>query len=276
MKKVHSLYFSPTLTTRKVVSAIASSLAAELSLETEGHDVTTPASRTARLSFDKDDIVVFGCPVYIGRVPNLIKPYLETIEGNGAIGVPVVVFGNRNFDDALVELYDMMMAEGFRCIAAAAFVGEHSFSRKLGGGRPDEADLKTAADFGKKAAAAAMALGDGTPEKMDIPGNRPYRFFKAVDDEGKPFDIRKVKPVTSKELCCNCGQCARMCPMGAIDLDDCSSVSGICIKCGACIKRCPVGAKSISDTEYLRHLAILERDQMDRKEPVIYTGCESA
>ena len=268
--RVHALYFSATLTTKSVVEAIASATASSLegpSFET--HDVTMPEAR-AKLSFCKDDIVIFGCPVYIGRVPNLIKPYLETIEGNNAIGVPVVVYGNRNFDDALAELHDMMAEEGFRCIAAAAFIGEHSFSRKLGYARPDESDLKIASEFGRNVSIIAKELGENLPQNPEIPGNRPYRFFKAVDDEGKPFDIRKVKPVTDTGKCNRCGACVKMCPMGSIDRQNPSLVPGICIKCGACVKRCPTGAKSFTDREFLRHLAILERDQMSRKEPVMF------
>ena len=34
------------------------------------------------------DLVVFGVPVYIGRVPNLFRDYFASIKGNGAIGVP--------------------------------------------------------------------------------------------------------------------------------------------------------------------------------------------
>ena len=270
--KVHSLYFSPTLTTRKVADTIAQTIASELSLETEFHDVTTPAARADKISFCKDDIVVFGCPVYIGRVPNLIKPYLETIAGGGAAGVALVVYGNRNYDDALAELHDLMVAGGFRCVGAAAFIGEHSFSAVLGGGRPDMHDLEKASDFGR-AVAAKLAAGNGAAAVIEpglIPGNRPARFFKAVDDDGRPFDIRKVKPVTDMSKCTGCGICAELCPMGSISREDFSSVSGICIKCGACVKRCPGSAKSFTDPEFLRHLNILERDFSSRREPSVF------
>lgn len=269
--RVHALYFSATLTTKRVVEAIASATASALSVTSfDTHDVTTPSAREKQLEFSADDIVIFGTPVYIGRVPNLIKPYLETICGGGATGIPVVVYGNRHFDDALVELYDLMTNGGFRCIAGAAFIGEHSFSRKLGEGRPDAADMEVASEFGEKIAQIVRNSAGASPQRPDIPGSRPYRFFKAVDDEGKPFDIRKVKPVTDSGKCNKCGVCVRICPMGAIDPQDQSLVPGICIKCGACVKRCPTGAKSFADKEYLRHLAILERDHISRKEPELF------
>ena len=75
----------------------------------------------------------------------IFLPYLkEKIKGGGALAVPIVLFGNRNFDDALAELRDILAGDGFYPLAAGAFVGEHSFSRVLGAGRPDAADFAKA------------------------------------------------------------------------------------------------------------------------------------
>lgn len=263
--KVHSLYFSATGTTAKVVGAIASAAAKTLAADVACHDVTPVTSRKGSLEFTGSDLVIFGVPVYIGRVPNLIKPWLETIKGGGAFGVPVVVYGNRAYDDALLELYDMMTACGFICTAAAAFVGEHSFSRTLGAGRPDAADLQAAASFGERVAHLREPLASS------LPGRRPAQFYKALDDEGKPFDIRKAKPETDLSLCNGCGICVAVCPMGSISISEPSSVEGICIKCGACVKKCPSGAKRFTDPEYFRHLSILERDYTSgRKTPEFF------
>lgn len=109
--------------------------------------------------------------------------------------------------------------------AAAAFVGEHSFSTVLGSGRPDAEDLAEAASFGKAVAEAAANedYGEGT---VAVPGRAPYQFFKAVDDEGRPFDIRKAKPQTDPAFCNECGYCARICPMGAINEEKALSARG--------------------------------------------------
>lgn len=45
-----------------------------------------------------------------------------------AIAIPIVLFGNRNYDDALIELRNLLEEDGFNTIAAGAFVGEHAFS----------------------------------------------------------------------------------------------------------------------------------------------------
>jgi NAD-dependent dihydropyrimidine dehydrogenase PreA subunit len=262
--RVHALFFSPTLTTRKVTEAIAKGVADTLNAVHNSNiqfvptDVTTPALRSeAAFGFDNTTLVVFGVPVYIGRVPNLVKDYLSTIKGNGAIGVPVVVYGNRAYDDALLELKDMMEGNEFKCIAGAAFIGEHSFSTTLGGGRPNDNDLEIAEAFGKE---IAEKLSGYNGKKLEVPGNYPYKFFDARNTQNKGIDIRKVQPLTNPDKCNNCGLCATLCPMGSINPHDCSEVTGKCIKCCACIKRCPSGAKYFTDPTYLEHKEILEKN----------------
>ena len=143
IKTVWSVYFSGTGTTEKVVTSIAKTMAQALDAEYKSFSFNLPAARADELSFTADDLVVLGTPVYAGRVPNLLLPYLqEKVKGNGALGVPVVLYGNRNFDDGLMELKNVMRDNGFHPVAAAAVVGEHSFSRILGAGRPDAEDRR--------------------------------------------------------------------------------------------------------------------------------------
>lgn len=272
IKKVTGLYFSPTYTTKKTVEAIARAAAEKLGLkEIARINVTTPAQRMSTPEFGEGDLVVFGVPVYIGRVPNLIRDFFASIKGNGATGVPVTVYGNRAYDDALIELKDIMEGNGFRCVAAGAFIGEHSFSYTLGGGRPDAKDLEIAHNFGTEIASKILG-GEPLPEKLEVPGNPyPYKFYNAKSKKDNSIDIRKVKPETDPQKCTNCGICAMLCPMGAIDPSNCSLVPGICIKCGACIKLCRPKAKYFTDPTYLEHKEILEKNFTEpRKEPEIF------
>lgn len=271
-ERVFAVYFSPTHTTEKVVESVAAAAASELGLPMETIDLTTPENRRETLTFRPTDLVIFGVPVYIGRVPNLIAPYFRTIKGGGACVAAIAVYGNRAYDDALAELLDILEEDGFRPVAAGAFIGEHSFSTVLGGGRPDREDLDKANGFGKTV--AGIATGHVTGKGLDgFPGRKdPERnYYAATDGKGKKIDIRKVKPVTDMSLCDNCGYCATVCSMGAIDPADCSSVPGICIKCSACVKLCPKHAKSFTDPEFLGHLRLLEEKfTYPRKEPEIF------
>lgn len=269
-KNIYAMYFSATGTTGKIVLEIANRISQNYLGEPSVNliDFTLPEARKEIVAFDKEDIVVLGVPVYAGRVPNVLLKYLDTIRGNGAIGVPVVVYGNRNYDDALIELTDILESHDFRVAAGGAFIGEHSFSGTLAGNRPDHKDLSIARAFAED---ICKKLDSGYEIlSVRVSGNKPYRnYYVPKDKEGNPADIRKVSPKTN-ERCINCKLCARICPMGSIDYEKVTLLMGICIKCCACIKKCPVEAKYFDDPNYLRHKQELEVQFAARREPELF------
>lgn len=273
MKKdnIWAMYFSATGTTERVVTAIADRIAEG---EAQRFDFTLPQARAAEKSFGPEDVVIFGTPVYAGRVPNVLLKYLETVRGNGALAVPVVLYGNRNFDDGLIELRNLLEKNGFRTIGAAGFIGEHSFSKILGAGRPDDSDMKLTEQFGDalKKKLEQKEIWQDNRERLPIAvrGEDPIRsYYQPRDRKGNPIDIRKVLPKTN-EQCTNCGLCAKLCPMGSIDPQDVSQYTGICIKCGACIKKCPTQARYYDDAGYLYHQQELEEGYARRAEPELF------
>ena len=259
-KKVWAVYFSATDTTKKTVLTIADEAARLLGAEREDYDFTLPRMRENGFAAGKDDLVIFGTPVYAGRVPNVLLKYLATIQGNGALAVPVVLFGNRNFDDGLIELRDILKNTGFHTVAAAAFVGEHSFSKTLAAGRPDADDMKEALAFAGKVTEKVKGLPEGeAPAPVEVEGvPHPYRgYYQPRDRKGVSIDIRKVKSLVS-DACDDCKICADVCPMGSISHENVREYTGICIKCGACIKKCPKQARYYEDEGYLYHQHELE------------------
>lgn len=270
--KITALYFSPTGTTKKVATQIARGLAVNLTGDSSIHtiDFTLPAGRQQGPAFSGQDVVIAAVPVYAGRVPNVLLPYLNSLSGGGAAAIAVVLYGNRNYDDALVELRDILDARGFKVVAGGAFIGEHSFSKTLGKDRPDAADLAIADRFAVQI--AEKLAGEGPIASVAVKGNRPYRsYYMPKTPDGEAADIRKVKPKTNDD-CIHCCVCVRACPMGSIDSEDVSNVKGICIKCGACIKKCPVQAKYYDDANYLRHKHELEVEFASRREPELFMG----
>ena len=258
--KIWAVYFSGTGTTRRTVERIAGGIASRLNLPAESVDFSRPAVRQETLRFGEKDLVVFGTPVYAGRVPNVLLPFLrERIVGGGALAVPVVLFGNRNYDDALIELRNILAADGMHPIAAGAFVGEHSFSRVLGADRPNAEDEALMDEFAARVAALAAGLDAAPVKSVAVRGQEPLRpYYTPRDRAGNPINILKVKPKTDLSRCGSCGLCADLCPMGSIDQADVSAVRGICIKCCACVKGCPTGAKFFDDAGYLYHQHELE------------------
>ncbi len=265
-------YFSGTGTTEKIIKEML--WGAKM---TDGlnscviEDFSLPERRERPLIFKNEDLVFLGIFVVAGRLPNLLIKYLSTMEIAGAKVVPVVLFGNRDYQDALAELRDIIVQRGGKVIGGAAFIGEHSFSEILGKGRPDAKDLETAKHFGEMMGRKFARGIDDCEQLEEMGSSYPYfGYYKPRKDDGTHIDIRKVKPVTSEE-CVDCGICVRGCRMGAIDRNP-KTVSGVCIKCCFCIKKCPMKAKKFTDEGFLFHKKDLEEKYADeRKSPEIFS-----
>ncbi|MGB5822663.1 MAG: EFR1 family ferrodoxin [Proteocatella sp.] len=268
--RVNTLYFSATGTTKKVVQHIAEQISLNLNKEisVNHYDFTLPEFRQNPPVYSSEDIVVIGVPVYAGRVPNVLLNFLSQLNGHGALAVGIVLYGNRNYDDALIELQNIVSEKSFTLIGAGAFIGEHSFSKILAKDSPNPSDMLIAQFFAKSI--SSKILEGNIKHSVNVRGNSPLRpYYRPKDPNGNPVDIRKVVPKTN-ERCNNCKICVSVCPMGSIKEADVTIVSGVCIKCGACIKKCPQDAKYYDDIGYLRHKTELEVDFAQRKDPEIF------
>jgi NAD-dependent dihydropyrimidine dehydrogenase PreA subunit/flavodoxin len=269
-KKINTIYFSATGTTEKVVTGIANKISETIGGETtvKNIDFTLPDVRKDAVSFTEDDVVIVGVPVIAGRVPNILLKYLNTITGNGALAIAVVLYGNRNYDDALIELKDILELNGFKVIAGGAFIGEHSFSNILAQNRPDEKDMAIVSDFAGQIYNKITTQDEF--QTVVVKGNKPYRdYYKPKDKNGNLVDFRKITPKVNSN-CNDCKICVSVCPMGSIDAEDVSKLNGPCIKCGACIKKCPLEAMYFDDENFLKHKHELEIEFADRREPELF------
>ena len=258
MKKVWAVYYSATGTTARVVRTVSETLAEKLGLPMEERSFTRPGERAETLAFTAEDLVVVGSPTYAGKLPNKILPdFQEKLRGDGALAAAVVLFGNRSYDNSLAELRAVLEADGFRPVAAGAFVGRHAFTDELAFGRPGWSDLTEIRDFAGKIAVKVLA-GDFSPVRVPGDPAAPYYIPKGLD--GEPVKFLKAKPRTDPARCSNCGACARACPMGAIDQKNAAEVPGTCIKCQSCVRKCTRRAKYFDDPAFLSHVAMLERD----------------
>ena len=117
--------FSPTGTSKSIIKAVAQGLGRE---DAKLVDITEAAQRKKPLNISRDELLVVAVPVYAGRVPVLVSGWLNTLKADQAPAVCVVVYGNREYEDALLELGDIIKKQGGVPLAGAAFIGEHSFS----------------------------------------------------------------------------------------------------------------------------------------------------
>ena len=241
-------HFSPTGGTRKVADAIA----AGFSVPVVEMDLTKSDSS---VTLGEKDALMAVLPVFAGRVPQVSLERLSALKGNGQKAVAVVVYGNREYDDALLETKDALETAGFQVIAAAAFIAEHSMYRSIAAGRPDAQDEALCRQF----AADVMARAeDAAP--FQVPGNTPYK-------ELKPSAFHPA----ANESCVKCGDCAEQCPVGAIPLDDPSLTNNdLCINCMRCVQICPVSSRALPDTFLAMITQMLNQNAAGYKKPAIF------
>lgn len=273
ISKVNAVYISPTGNVKKVTSAIAERAAKVLDVPLGSDDFTLPETRGSVRNYEPDELVIFGTPVYAGRVPNKFLPFVqELFKADGALAVPVVCFGNRNFDNALIELRNQLELNGFHTIAGAGVVTEHVFSDQLAPGRPDGSDMEQLKKFAEEIAAKTSSIdADNIPAPITVRGDDPVGpYYTPLGIDGKPAVFLKAKPKTKEDICTGCGTCVKTCPMGSISAEDPSQVTGICIKCHACIKKCPTGAKYFDDPAFLSHVEMLRSNYSRRSESELF------
>jgi len=262
------ILFSPTGTTRKILESITSGLAPDTCTQLE---LTYPDSEKLSLGAQIEDgeVALIGMPVHAGRIPALAVERLRaSVQGKGRKAVLVVVYGNRAYEDALLELRDLAVELGFVPVAAAAFVGEHSFSTSdlpVGHGRPDKIDLEKALSFGRSVREKMLegGDGDGNTQVLEVPGNFPYR-------EG--VQPAPISPETDADTCVLCGDCVRSCPSNAITLtnDSVETDKMACLRCCACVRVCPTGARVMVHPRILELGRTLHEKFAERREPELF------
>lgn len=233
-KNLHLIFFSPTGTTKKVANAIADGLNFKQIVSINLND----EDKIEEVEFTKDDMVIIGVPVYAGRVPLMAINRLQKFKANKTKAILVAVYGNRHYDDALLELKNISIELGFSPVAAAVFIGEHSFSSSeypIAEGRPNFEDLKMAKNFGKSIKDKGNEI-----KEIEVPGNFPYK------ERPEKFI---VKPKINQKLCNKCYGCKDICSVNAISIleDQIEINEKLCIYCHACVRFCPESALKIDD-----------------------------
>ena len=259
----HLIYFSPTGTTRRILEPMARAMGCECPVVV---DITSSQVRNAPAPEFTNDLVILGAPVYAGRLPAQAVDYFKTLKARNTPVVLVVLYGNREFEDALLEMKTLAVESGFSPLAAAAFIGEHSFSSEdlpIAPGRPDDADLERARELGRQ----VKSILDGIPSAdelsdLPLPGNIPFKEGMAPI----PFSAIQVS-----EDCTGCGVCMEVCPVDAVDAgENYVPVANQCIMCCACIKACPEQARAIAQGPFTDKAQWLADNCAQRKEPEIF------
>ena len=218
----YCITFSPTGGTNRVADLLCGAL--------HPNWVQVDLMSERLLATKETDVCLVAVPSFGGRVPDLAAQRLRGITGN-AKAILVCVYGNRAYEDTLVELQDILTEQGLRPVAAVAAIAEHSIMHRFATGRPNVQDAHKLAEIATLIAAKLRRKST----ELTLPGNRPYKDYK----------VASMIPQTNGN-CIGCGVCAQHCPVDAINLVDLTSTdTSKCISCMACTKICPYGGRAV-------------------------------
>lgn len=265
-KRIVQFYYSPTGTTQTIIGNIADGISSDPKFAIS-NNLTYPEYADSLVEVTPEDLVVIAAPVYAGRIAPEAKKRFENIQFANNLAVLVAVYGNRNYDDALIDLREMALGIGLRPIAAAAFIGEHSYSTRrdpIGFGRPDAADKEKAQNFGRQILAKVESLSpDSALAELKVPGNFPLP---------EPKTLPEVSAETVAERCTKCGACQTVCPTGAIYYfkKAIHTHKELCTLCYACVRECKQNARVIKSDHLRKIREWLLSICKERKEPEIF------
>lgn len=250
------VFFSPTHTSARIARAIGEGIGMGRRIET---DLTLDEEDTP--IHVENELTVIAAPVYGGRIAPVALQRIKRLKAQHSPAILVAVYGNRDYEDALLELHNTAVELGFTPLSGATFIGEHSYSTPdmpVAAGRPDSSDIQKAFLFGQD----SLKKLENHPElpALTVKGNFPY----------KEFSPRNSSVPECTDACCACGICIEVCPTHAIRLNDGGDAietdAARCIKCCACVKECPNGAR----TYYTPFTQILHEKFSARREPEIF------
>lgn len=254
IEKVFCVYFSPSSTTKKISCYFAESL----DLNYEKIDLLRKNIEEIKY-FKKNELLIIAMPVFSGRIPQYCVEIINKFKTEReALCLPIVVYGNRDFDDALLELNNILTNNGFATLAGIAAVAKHSLFTNVAKNRPDDLDYSNFDDF--LADIKNKLKNNKLAEKVKIPGKKPYKKIGSF-----------LKPVVIKELCINCGMCSRICPVNAIDIKNPLKTNNeICISCTACVNICPAKGRVFITSDLKETARSFENKVKERKEAIAF------
>jgi ferredoxin len=275
VNSVQSLFFSPTGSTRRIVETIAGGTGVP---SLTPISLTTPRDRDSFSGQIDGDLLIVGVPVYTGRIPSFVLSPLSQVDGAGHWALPVAVCGNVRMGTCLPELCAVLKRQGFTIPAAGNFVAQHSFACEdfpIAEGRPDEEDLRQAAEFGRRvfsriaegAKDLTCVYGRSLYIRMYVSGSTEATGFVSMPERHRPT-VRVSEHNT--DLCDDCGNCVDACPTGSIDAESHLIEDETCIRCFACTAVCVPGAKQKVVQPLEQLAAWFTHRSAERGEPLLF------
>ncbi|EOS25508.1 hypothetical protein C806_01635 [Lachnospiraceae bacterium 3-1] len=237
MAVLYNIYFSGKGTTKICAECIGTGL----HMEWKSYDWRKQPCET-ELKIPREDVLLFSMPVYGGFIPKMCAEMAANLKGNHTPAIIAAVYGNRHYDDALLQMKELLTAQGFWVIAAGAFLAEHSIFPQVAAGRPDEKDQEAMAAFASECSCILEEMDMQQYSEIEVPGKAGYDVQAF---QGVPFHP------SGDDSCNGCMTCVNACPKKAINSEHPRETdSERCISCGACISVCPTGARNYHGDRY--------------------------
>ncbi len=102
MAVLYNIYFSGKGTTKICAECIGTGL----HMEWKSYDWRKQPCET-ELKIPREDVLLFSMPVYGGFIPKMCTEMAANLKGNHTPAIIAAVYGNRHYDDALLQMNDM-------------------------------------------------------------------------------------------------------------------------------------------------------------------------
>ena len=232
------IVFSPTGGTARVADILTKNWS-----DVEKIDLSKAETDFSEYKFSSEDMVLVAMPSFGGLAPKTAIDRLLRISGNGAKCVVVAVYGNRAYEDTLVQMQDAAEKSDFRVIAGISAVAEHSIMHQYATGRPNQSDIAQLSSFADRIAEKSLE------EKIS----------------------KLVLPPKCTSSCVSCGLCANVCPVQAIDRNNSKVTdSKKCISCMRCVSVCPQYARKVSSAMTSIAALAIKRACSEKKENELF------
>ncbi|MHA2167005.1 MAG: EFR1 family ferrodoxin [Candidatus Hodarchaeales archaeon] len=244
--KIAIIYFSGTGITEgyaKIITDVLKQKGEMVSL----HNITSINDRKTGVDFGIFDAIIFGFPVYGGRLPTVAEAWLNTLEVNKQCSM-YFTYGGRELEWAYQTGYYLLSKASFKVVLAAEFVGKHSFNVAQGwdlaSERPNSHDKSIAIEFALESLKRFQS--DDVKWEYNL---EDFDYQPRVTKEYHgPFAV--FFPYKTQD-CIMCYRCETECPTGAFDLSQGKGKNGVCIRCMHCVTICPDNVIEVGDATEL-------------------------
>lgn len=225
---LYHIYFSPTGGVKQVSEALLEGLGRP---DKQIHLLNQVY--LANLALQPGDLCLVAVPCFYGRVPDYVREKLSQLSGHGAFAIAVIVYGNGEYGDSLLELRDILESCDLRVIAAVSAIAQHAIFSQYGKGRPNAEDKACLKDYALR---IKQHLATGHFGTLNLKGHAPYHDKHHLS----------ICP-QAKGDCTNCMKCVEECPVQAIPRENPRCVDkSRCISCMHCVSICPEHARTLN------------------------------